>query len=406
MKNPDKFISFAIAYQIILQGCKNILVQGIPFLFSINNQLNLIIMGSALFLYLKANLQYTERRVPKQATFILLFVIFTYYCTYLFYPQNFEFIKSSILRTIVSSFLTFLFVSKLRTFEYLNLYILKGSYFITICGILYGIVVKLTGHSTTSDWSTYSMSMSNVVLLSVIWQLNKYFESKDVTALAASIIGTVIIFLYGSRNPFLAIGVFIIISIFFKFEEKRNQSRSFIKWILFIFICIIISNFNIILLTVQDVLESLGVSSRMIYYLVNADTEDFSSGRIDIYNKLWNVILDNPLLGFGVSGDKARINELAHNLYLSVFVTYGLFIGLFIIIYILYLTIKGLKKTNGIERSIIIMYACLVFPRSFTGGDIWINDNLWFLLGILISSLYNRKKKNISYECEEINESN
>lgn len=403
MKNPDKFISFAIAYQLVLQGCKNILVQGVPILYSINNLLNLIIIGSALLLYLKVIWSYTERRVPKQTIYILLFVILTYFCTFLFYPHNFEYIQNTILRTIVSCFLTFLLVSKLKTFEYLNLYLLKGSYIITICGVIYGVVINLIGHSTTSEWSTYSMSMSNVVLLSVIWQLNKYFESKDIMSLSASIIGIFVIFLYGSRNPFLAIATFVIISVFFKSSHKRNQSRKFFKWILFVFICIIILNFNKILLTIQDFIESIGVSSRMIYYLVNADTEDFSSGRVDIYNELWKVILDNPLIGLGVSGDEASINELAHNFYLSVFITYGIFTGTFIILYILYLTIKGLKKSKGIERNIIIMYACIVFPRSFTGGDIWLNDNLWFLMGILISSLYNRKKKNINYECKEIN---
>lgn len=403
MRNPDKFISFAIAFQVILQGSKNILVQGVPFLYSINNLLNLTIIGTALLLYLKAFVGYSTRPAPKQSIFILLFVLLTYFCTYLFYPQNFIFIQTTILRTIVSCFLTFLLVSKLRTFEYLDIFLLKGSYIITFCGILYGVVINLIGHSTTSEWSTYSMSMSNVVVLSVIWQLNKYFESKDITALVASIIGTIIIFLYGSRNPFLAIATFIIISVFFKSNKNRNKTRSFFKYVFFVLICVIISNFNVILLILQDVLDSLGVSSRMIYYLMNADTEDFSSGRVDIYNELWKVILDNSLIGRGVSGDEATINELAHNMYLSVLVTYGIFMGTFIIFYILYLTIRGLKKSKGIERNVIIMYICIVFPRSFTGGDIWLNDNLWFLMGLLISILYNNKKKYINYEFKEIN---
>lgn len=404
MKNPDKFISFAITYQVVLQGCKNILVQGFPMLYAINNQLNLIIMGSALLLYFKAIFVYTECRAPKQANFILVFVMFTYFFTYVFYPQNFEFIKSSILRTLISCFLTFLLLSKLRTFEFLNLYFLKGSYCITICGILYSLIINIIGHSTTSDWSTYSMTMSNVVLLSVIWQLNKYFESKDVMALVASIIGTTIIFFYGSRNPFLAIATFVIFSVFFRSNQARKQSQNFIKWFFLSLIFIFVLNFKEIILSIQDILDSLGYGSRMIYYLVNADTEDFSSGRLNIYNKLWNIVLDNPLIGFGVSGDEALINELAHNLYLSVFITYGMFIGVFIIFYILYLAIQGFKKTIGFERNLIIMYACIVYPRSFTGGDIWINDYLWFFMGLLMSSLYNNRNitKLYNYEHKEI----
>lgn len=139
-------------------------------------------------------------------------------------------------------------------------------------------------------------------------------------------------------------------------------------------------------------LDSFGLSSRTLYYLINADTEDITTGRAEIHDKLWDIVLNAPFLGFGVAGDEVVIQELAHSMYLSIFVTYGMILGSFVILYLFFQTIKGIRRTSGLNHNVIIMYACLVFPRSFTGGDIWANDYLWFLMALIISSLQQRKR--------------
>lgn len=392
MKNGDKFISFAVAFQVIIQGCKNILVQGFPMLYNINNQLNIIIMGISLFLYVTALFYFKKQKTPIQAILILLFVAFTYGFTYVFFPQNYVFIQNTILRTLISCFFTFLLVSKLKTFDYLNIYFTGGSYLLTICGILYALIINIIGHTATSDWSTYSMTMSNVLLLSVMWQLNKFFTTKDILALTSSLLGFAIIFLYGSRNPLLAIITFITISILLGSNRSNNSNSKILKWV-FIFLGLMFYlNFKGIINFIASILEFFGLNSRTLYYITNAETEDFSTGRNEIHDQLWDIICNNSFIGLGVSGDEVAIKELAHSLYLSVFITYGIFMGICVLIFIISLTIKGLKKAKGCDCNLIFMYACIVFPRSFTGGDIWANDYLWFLMGLVISSLYNRKK--------------
>jgi len=157
------------------------------------------------------------------------------------------------------------------------------------------------------------------------------------------------------------------------------------------FVLIVLSFFKEILSFVGGMLDSFGLSSRTLYYLINADTVDITTGRNEIHDKLWDIVLNDPFLGLGIAGDEVVIQELAH-MYLSIFVTYGMILGSLVILYLFSQTINGIRRTSGLNHNIIIMYVCLVFPRSFTGGDIWANDSLWFLMALIISSLRQRKR--------------
>ena len=391
MQDPNKLISFVVAFQVIAQGCKNILVQGFPFFYEINDMLNVVIMGGSLLMYVYALLTTGRLRIPVQTIAVLFFVGMTYLFTYMFCSQNAKYIQPTILRTLVACFFTFLLVSKLSIFEYLCDYFTKGSFLITLSGVLYAGIINVIGHSTTSEWSTYSMTMSNVLLLSVLWQLNAYFDSKNKLALIAAVIGSVVIFIYGSRNPFLAIVFFVSIKILFN-SKRKSSSGAAIKLFFVSFVLIVLSFFKEILAFFGGMLDSFGLSSRTLYYLINADTEDITTGRAEIHDKLWDIVLNAPFLGFGVAGDEVVIQELAHSMYLSIFVTYGMILGSLVILYLFSQTIKGICRTSGLNHNVIIMYACLVFPRSFTGGDIWANDYLWFLMALIISSLQQRKR--------------
>ena len=391
MKDSNKLISFVVTFQVIAQGCKNILVQGFPFFYAINDMLNILIMGGSLLMYLYALLATCRLRIPMQTIGVLFFVWMTYLFTYMFCSQNVKYIQPTILRALVACFFTFLLVSKLLTFEYLCDYFTKGSFLITLSGVLYAGIINVIGHTTTSEWSTYSMTMSNVLLLSVLWQLNAYFDSKNKLALIAAIIGSVVIFIYGSRNPFLAIAFFVSIKILFN-SKRKSSSGVAIKLFFVSFVLIVLSFFKEILSFVGGMLDSFGLSSRTLYYLINADTVDITTGRNEIHDKLWDIVLNDPFLGLGIAGDEVVIQELAHSMYLSIFVTYGMILGSLVILYLFSQTINGIRRTSGLNHNIIIMYVCLVFPRSFTGGDIWANDSLWFLMALIISSLRQRKR--------------
>lgn len=131
-------------------------------------------------------------------------------------------------------------------------------------------------------------------------------------------------------------------------------------------------------------LEAKGIYRRTMTLLVNIDSIDFSTGRKDIHSALWNAINQHPIIGLGISGDMAAIGELSHGLFISIITIYGYFMGITIIGFLMISCIKGLTNSETLTKEILIMYMCLVFPRAFTGGDIWDSDVFWWLVGILL----------------------
>ena len=386
-ENIDKKVSMFIALQVTLMGTKNILVQGVPFLFSINDKLNLIIVSIVSALYLYALLLVSKRRTCSIAKLFAIFIVASIGFTILVFPQNIAYMGQYYIRWIVVFFMTAMLISKLKSLEWLSHYMLVGSFFISFSGLLYAFFILLLGHSTTSDWSAYSMSMSNVVMLSVMWQLHAFFKKGSTISLLFALAGLAVIVMYGSRNPLIAI--FLYAFILFYDKTKTNRSAASGVKMFFLMGLLLFGGFfwRPILLVVASLLDKFGIQSRSIWLLLNADTNDFSTGRNDIHKDISVLIWEHPLLGAGICGDEANMDELAHSLYLSIYITYGVVIGTVFLITVIILCIKALKRAKGVEHQVLVMYLCLVFPRGFTGGDLWVNDIFWWLMGIVFMIL-------------------
>ena len=158
---------------------------------------------------------------------------------------------------------------------------------------------------------------------------------------------------------------------------------------------------------VAEALDHFGVSGRVVYTLLNSESaDDLTTGRSSIHDEIINVILEHPFFGVGVCGDEATIGELSHSLYLNIFSTWGIFMGLLVLLAIIRWCILGLKKSQGLEHQILVMFMCIVFPRGFSGGDMWSSDVFWWLIGIvfMILSIKNKDiiKINCHYESKEV----
>ncbi len=387
----DKKVSMFIALQVTLMGAKNILVQGVPFLFNINDKLNLIIVSIVSVLYLYALLLVSKRKTCSSAKLFALFIIVSIGFTLVVFPQNTAYMGQYYLRWIVVFFMTAMLISKLKTFEWLSHYILVGSFFITFSGVLYVFFISLFGHSTTSDWSAYSMSMSNVVMLGVMWQLHAFFKKKSYISLLFAVAGLVVIIMYGSRNPLIAIFLYAFLLYFDNTKTNRSAASSIKMLFLIGFLLLGGLFWRSILISIASLLDSFGIQSRSIWMLLNADTNDFSTGRDDIHKDISGLIWEHPIMGTGICGDEANMDELAHSLYLSIYITFGVIIGTFFLMAVIILCIKALKRAKGVEHQVLVMYLCLVFPRGFTGGDLWVNDIFWWLMGIVFMILSNSK---------------
>lgn len=383
----DKKVSFILAFQFVFIGIKNVLVSAVPFLYQVNEVLNLLLLGIVCILYVYSFFLLRKRNVYIGMLFLGLLVLLSILSTYLFFPENWVFWQQYQMRFLIIIFPSCYLISKLRTLDYFKNYMYLGSYLITVSLVLYAIVVQIIGHSVLSEYSTYSMSMANVAMLGIMWQLREVFKEKSKTALLYAMIGMIVLLLFGSRNQLLAIFAYGILHII---GDSKYKILGFFTLII---LAVIVAMFHKeILASIMELCSRWDINSRTIALLLEGGIDESTQIRLDTYAMLRKIIFRNPLIGLGIAGDEANVGELSHSLYYSIWTTYGLFFGTVFILIVLYWCLKGLSKSNGLAHQILVMYMCMVFPRSFTGGDMWGSDVFWVMLGLCFMIIKSSRK--------------
>lgn len=392
----DKNISLIISLQVFLLGAKNCLIQGIPFLFLINDRLNLVIMAIVGVLYVYAFLISFSRHISGRCMLFWGFIVLSYIFTVLLFPENVPYIKDTLLRVVTVFFMTSILIAKLRDLSWLKKYMTFFAYPTVAAGVIGGLFISYFGHVTTSELEgdAYATSLSYAVMIAVMWLLHSFFKDKSLKALVIAIVGIVVILLYGSRNPLLAIGAYIFVELFDKAEYEKNTSTRILYKVILFFGGVMSIFYKDIIRGLLKISAEFGFNSRTLGML-SEDTVDMTN-RDTIHKQLWDLINENPLTGLGIQGDIARMDEMAHGLYLNIISTYGYVIGIAFLIYLFINCISALKRAKGLDHQILVIYMCLVIPRGFTGGDMWQSDIFWWLMAIIfviLSKKYNYVNK-------------
>lgn len=399
--NYDKVISFAVCTQILIMGMKNTLVQGVPFLYANNGLLNklLFLIIGGIYFYALIRTKDHFLMSGKSSLLIILLIVASFAGTFVFFPQNIPFMLEWLPKTIPFCFITGYFISRLSSMHWIQHYMCRYAYLLTLCAIIAALYIFRNGQ--TANARDYSMPLSYVVLVGAMWHLYDFFNRSSKTALLMAVIDVIIILAYGARNPLLAIGTYIIVKMLgnIKNKEIKYQSRK-----LYVLFNLIAAAVLLCAALLPEVIESfllgLNINSRTIH-LILVGRIFSSSGRGEIHGMLYDILNQYPLTGIGIAGDLCRINESAHSLFISIFVSYGYILGTVIIIFLAIAVLKALKVSLGSQHKVLVLFICMVLPRAFTGGDLWDSDVLWWLLGIILSILGNKSTMKCRINCRE-----
>lgn len=396
--SSDRWISLAVCLQVLLVGMKNMLIQAFEELYEVNDILNIILFVAVGVAYLLAYVSLGPRMVffSPMSLGLVAFLVISFAASAILHPHGLVRYGELLTYVLPFGFLTAFMLTKLTTLKWIAYYMERFAYVIIGTSLICVVGILSAGHTTTSDWSTYSMSLSNVIMVGVIWLLYRYFERRRIVALVGAFWGIVAILFCGSRNPLLAIIAYLIAKTAIKMISKRTPNRE--RWLYVIWVALMILFFLFfeqIIQMVNYLFDILGIYSRSVRLLEN--DLFFDSGRSSIHRSLIAALNQRPLIGLGIGGDMEIINWAAHNFYLSVLSTYGYPIGILLLIILGVMLVMAFRRCQGISREVLIIYTCLFLPRSFTGNDIWRSDIPWWLIGIIMVILtYQRREKALS----------
>lgn len=147
---------------------------------------------------------------------------------------------------------------------------------------------------------------------------------------------------------------------------------------------------NEILEYLYNLLLNFGIRSRSIQLFLRDDI--YLSGREKIYDDVINGILDKPIQGIGLAGDRQIIGGgYAHNIFIEILANFGVILGSFIILILICLIISSLFTKENKRYNMIIIWISVGFVHLFVSGSYLIEFKFWILLGLVSQNYKNRK---------------
>lgn len=210
-----------------------------------------------------------------------------------------------------------------------------------------------------------------------------------------SFIGLIFLMSFGSKGAVLAMLIGCLLVLMYRNNRpiKLMSSKVLIVGALVI---VLISNFEIILTYVNDVLEQYGIYSSAIPELLSKiaseDMDQLSSGRNLIYEQTIKSIYQRPILGYGIGAFDNYSGKYPHNLFLHLMYEGGIIIFLPYIV----LLIRLLNQLNGkyqdLEtRYFIIFIITAGIVRLIFSYVYWESHLFWFSIGLVLKSISIRK---------------
>lgn len=145
-------------------------------------------------------------------------------------------------------------------------------------------------------------------------------------------------------------------------------------------------------------LSTLGINSRSILLFLSGEIH--LSGRDRLYGLVIDAIINDPLSGIGVAGDRRIIGgSYAHNFFIEVLGNFGVIIGLVFSIAFLLLIIRSLATKDKSKYSMIAIWLCYGFVHLMVSSSYLEDIKFWIFAGILFS--YNRSNKLYFLKCNK-----
>lgn len=319
----------------------------------------------------------------KKVEFIVVYyvAIFILLIHYLLFPENQKYMIELIFPLFFMCLPVFIYTLSLKDWSILKRVMKKASLIIFLFGFMAGIQIPMKSEFAND----YSMALSYYMLLPTILFLDELLDRFSLKALFITCISLLIILAIGSRGPILCSGIFIILKLI-RPVSKLGFSKVMIYMCFILGAIFSILYFKKILIVIDVFLSKFYIDSRNISLLLN----DYLhlSGRDLIYEKILIEIVQHPILGIGIAGDRRVADgNYAHNIILEVFLNFGVIIGLILVIVFTMCLLKLLFVKDMNVYNMIIIWISLALVSLLVSGSYLIDVNYWTLLGLMISQL-------------------
>lgn len=296
---------------------------------------------------------------------------------YIFGGDLFSFVTFQPSALIPSALFIFIGLA-ISDFENLGMLLHKGARIGVIGATLTYAMMLVRGIAIHYD----DMSTAYGICLAVC-VLVAYQERKDWVLIA---LGIICLVLAGTRGPIVS----LIAALMFRFIVfEQNLRRKIWGVVLCVFAGVLIySGLGFQLLVIfEKLLSDFGITSlRFVDYLNEGMFFDGSS-RGDFSSMLLDAVKEQPVLGYGIGGDRLLLPKgfYAHNLVIEALVAFGVIGGGAFLIWVAYLSFGVLTSQKTIIRKMGIGMFCGIVVKLFLSSSFIISKEFFLFLGLCMA---------------------
>lgn len=386
LQNPEKALHLSIA-GCLLQPMYFFMLGTASNIFGFETTLFTYIFYGAVWLLQILALPWILRKFTKMTVLGIVAVLFLAFLQWLIFPKNKEYIVGfdpmSVFALQPHSLLT------------VTPYILLGTAVTDMEG-LKNTLHKIARVGITLGVLAYALAIANESELRYDDMSNAYglcmllcilivdLRKKDVWFITAGILGVV---LAGTRGPLVCIMIAFVMRMIWM---EKNLTQKMLK----ITVCILVlwalgsGMLAWILEFISEMFAAVGVTElRLVDYMRDGMIAD-SSGRDTLSDTLWAGILESPILGRGIGGDRLLLKggAYAHNIFMELWTWWGLIAGTIAIAAICYALVSAMLSGSTSYRTVIVALVSGVLVKLLFSSSLLFSKEFMILLGMCLVS--------------------
>lgn len=265
--------------------------------------------------------------------------------------------------TCIPTFLAMVSIKDMEVFH-------KTFLFFSVLTSFFGILYALLMFMGIIIQDSYNMGFGYSLMMPVMYLI---YRGKTQYLLLA-LVTSVCVILNGSRGPFIVLMLYVAWLFFQNFTVKK-----------LIFLILILTLVGLIYINIDwifSVLSDYSVRSRTLFKLIGGEISD-TSGREDIYQLGINKILESPIVGYGLYGDRMFYESYVHNIILEILIDFGIPLGCVVLLFLAVQFIYKLYVLKGKDLNFYVLVALSILQLMVSGSYL-ISFIFFFFLGLTV----------------------
>ncbi len=398
LENKDKIAASELFCALYV--CNNIFITAINYISTMfigENSIDTLICLGTLVLFGIASLKYilSNLRIEDFVFFSVYIILFC--LSYIFFPSTNVYVHKLAGKIFTSTLVPYIIVKGITDTDKFDKYFDYVSRAAILSSVLL-ISLKHMSDTLSSD----EMNMAYSFILPVVYMFYRWLENKkEWWRVLFFATGIVVLFIAGTRGPFLCIIVFLFVYILINSNNMSTifvSAAAFCSFLALYYSGIIARWFE----SIKFVFIEKGIPTRIIDMFLASELADDSS-RLVLYEKVWNSIVRSPLYGNGLLGDRVATEGFnkygngtyAHNIILELLCHFGIFGGVALILFVAWIFVKGYRCTETQkEKGMLIVFVSVSLAHLLVSSSYLYSMHFFLSIGYAVVLIQKKNKKN------------